>query len=63
MSRAPKYALILELDRKIRDIKLPAYTQGDAPKGASLSETMKHFMPHNYLHFSRPVPPCYQHVY
>ncbi|KAI0696344.1 hypothetical protein BC835DRAFT_1272113 [Cytidiella melzeri] len=47
-SKAPKYSLILELDRKIRDVELPKYAQGDPPRNASLSETMKHFMPINY---------------
>ena len=55
LSRAPKYSLILELDRKIRDFPLPAYTRGAAPEGASLSEIMSHFMPINYLHFSKPI--------
>ncbi|GJE93089.1 fungal-specific transcription factor domain-containing protein [Phanerochaete sordida] len=48
LSRAPKYSAILELDRKIRDVALPPYAQQPPPKGASLSETMKHFMPINY---------------
>ncbi|KIP07741.1 hypothetical protein PHLGIDRAFT_127425 [Phlebiopsis gigantea 11061_1 CR5-6] len=52
LSRAPKYSLILELDRKIRDFPLPAYTRGPAPKGASLAEIMSHFMPANYLYFT-----------
>ncbi|KAI0340282.1 hypothetical protein BDW22DRAFT_1360218 [Trametopsis cervina] len=47
-SRAPKYSLILELDRRIRDVALPKYAQGDPPRNASLSETMKHFMAINY---------------
>jgi hypothetical protein len=55
MSRAPKYSLILELDRKLRDMALPAYTQSRPPKDASLSETMKHFMPINYREFSEPI--------
>ena len=52
MSRAPRYSLILELDRKIRDMALPAYAQRLPPKDASLSETMKHFMPINYRELS-----------
>ena len=51
-ARAPKYSLILELDRKIRDTQLPGYTEGEAPKGMSLGETMQHFMPINYRELS-----------
>lgn len=51
-SRAPKYSLILELDRKIRDMPLPNYALEKPPKGASLSATMKHFMPLNYRELS-----------
>lgn len=53
MSRAPKYSLILELDRKLRDVALPTYSRGSPPKGASLGETMKHFMPINYRELSK----------
>ena len=52
LSRAPKYSAILELDRRIRDVALPQYAQRPPPKGASLSETMKHFMPINYRELS-----------
>ena len=52
-ARAPKYSLILELDRKIRDTQLPKYAQGEPPKNASLSETMSHFMPINYRELSK----------
>lgn len=51
-SRAPRYSLILELDRKIRDVELPKYAQIETPKNASMSETMKHFMPINYRELS-----------
>lgn len=51
-SRAPKYSLILELDRKIRDMELPKYAMDEPPKNASMSETMKHFMPINYRELS-----------
>ncbi|KAK0205424.1 fungal-specific transcription factor domain-containing protein [Desarmillaria ectypa] len=47
-SRAPKYSIILDLDRKVRDMELPKYAQGPPPEGAGLSETMSHFMPTNY---------------
>ena len=51
-ARAPKYSLILELDRKIRDTQLPGYTESRPKEGASLGETMKHFMPVNYRELS-----------
>ncbi|RDB28185.1 putative transcriptional regulatory protein C1F7.11c [Hypsizygus marmoreus] len=47
-SRAPRYSIILELDRKVRDMELPGYAQGSPPEGAGLSQTMSHFMPTNY---------------
>ncbi|GBE83316.1 hypothetical protein SCP_0503640 [Sparassis crispa] len=47
-SRAPKYTVILELDRKIRDMQMPRYAIGPAPVGSGLRETMLHFMPINY---------------
>ncbi|KAJ7662098.1 fungal-specific transcription factor domain-containing protein, partial [Mycena polygramma] len=51
-SRAPKYSIILELDRKIRDMELPKYATGPPPEGAGLSQTMSHFMPTNYRHLT-----------
>ncbi|KAJ7702923.1 hypothetical protein B0H16DRAFT_1347279, partial [Mycena metata] len=51
-SRAPKYSIILELDRKIRDMELPKYAIGSPPEGAGLSQTMSHFMPTNYRHLT-----------
>ncbi|KZT04988.1 uncharacterized protein LAESUDRAFT_727563 [Laetiporus sulphureus 93-53] len=51
-SRAPKYTVILDLDRKLRDMPLPKYAQGQPPQGAGLSQTMSHFMPVNYLHLT-----------
>lgn len=51
-SRAPRYSIILELDRKIRDMELPTYATGPPPQGAGLSQTMSHFMPINYRHLS-----------
>ncbi|KAJ3920554.1 hypothetical protein F5877DRAFT_15188, partial [Lentinula edodes] len=47
-SRAPKYSIILDLDRKIRDMELPKYAQGPIPEGAGLKETMSYCMPTNY---------------
>ncbi|KAK0220929.1 hypothetical protein EDD85DRAFT_983666 [Armillaria nabsnona] len=47
-SRAPKYSIILDLDRKVRDMELPKYAQGPPPEGVGLSKTMSHFMPTNY---------------
>ncbi|KAH9931591.1 fungal-specific transcription factor domain-containing protein [Fomitopsis serialis] len=51
-SRAPKYTVILELDRKLRDMPLPKYATGSPPEGKGLSETMSHYMPINYLHLT-----------
>ncbi|KAK7042315.1 fungal-trans domain-containing protein [Favolaschia claudopus] len=52
-SRAPKYSIILELDRKIRDMELPKYAAtGTPPQGLGLSQTMSHFMPINYRHLT-----------
>ncbi|RXW22701.1 hypothetical protein EST38_g3131 [Candolleomyces aberdarensis] len=47
-SRAPKYSIILELDRKVRDMELPLYAQGALPEGLGLAQTMSHFMPTHY---------------
>ncbi|KAF9078402.1 hypothetical protein BDP27DRAFT_1309531 [Rhodocollybia butyracea] len=47
-SRAPKYSIILELDRRVRDMELPKYAQGPVPEGAGLRQTMSHCMPSNY---------------
>lgn len=51
-ARAPKYSVILELDRRIRDMPLPKYSYEQPPQGAGWSQTMSHFMPINYRHFS-----------
>lgn len=51
-SRAPKYTIILDLDRKVRDMELPAYAQGSPPQGLGLAGTMSHFMPQNYRELS-----------
>ncbi|KAL1692923.1 fungal-specific transcription factor domain-containing protein [Schizophyllum commune] len=47
-ARAPRYSIILDLDRKVRNMELPKYAQGDPPTGVSLGKTMLHFMPINY---------------
>lgn len=52
-ARPPKYTVILELDRKLRDMPLPKYATGPPPEGKGLAETMKHYMPINYLHLSK----------
>ncbi|KAE9406550.1 hypothetical protein BT96DRAFT_875520 [Gymnopus androsaceus JB14] len=51
-SRAPKYSIILDLDRKVRDMELPKYAQGPIPEGAGLNQTMSHGMPMNYREFA-----------
>ncbi|KAJ7481737.1 hypothetical protein FB451DRAFT_1030751, partial [Mycena latifolia] len=51
-SRAPRYSIILELDRKVRDMEFPKYVTGPAPEGAGLGTTMTHFMPINYRHLT-----------
>ena len=48
----PKYSVILELDRRIRDMPLPKYAQGPRPQNAGMAQMMSHYMPTNYLHFS-----------
>lgn len=50
-ARAPKYSVILELDRRIRDMPLPKYSYDPPPQGAGLLQTMSHYMPINYRHF------------
>lgn len=52
-SRAPKYSIILDLDRKVRDMELPKYAQGPIPEGAGLNRTMSHCMPGNYRELSK----------
>ncbi|KAI6096181.1 fungal-specific transcription factor domain-containing protein [Pisolithus croceorrhizus] len=47
-AKVPKYSDITELDRKIRDMELPIYTQRPPDAGAGLEETMKYYMPSNY---------------
>ncbi|KAI0293876.1 fungal-specific transcription factor domain-containing protein [Multifurca ochricompacta] len=47
-ARPPKYSIILDLDRKIRDTELPQYAFDPPPDGAPFSIVMQHFMPANY---------------
>ena len=51
-AQPPKYSVILELDRRIRDMALPKYAQQPPPHDAGLAQTMSHYMPINYLHLS-----------
>ena len=55
VAHTPKYANILDLDRKIRDLALPGYSEeASEPKDSfrGLAEVMKHFMPINYRGYS-----------
>ena len=52
-ARAPKYSVIVELDRKVRDMTLPEYAIDPPPEKGNLDVTMQHFMPHNYRHLSK----------
>lgn len=69
-SRAPKYSIILDLDRKVRDMEMPLYAQqaqtlnlgsnmDGANLGLGLGETMSRFMPINYRELSACVPHSY----
>ncbi|KAI0816939.1 fungal-specific transcription factor domain-containing protein [Trametes gibbosa] len=51
-AQAPKYSIILDLDRRIRDMTLPRYALGAPPQNAGLAQTMSHYMPTNYLHLT-----------
>ncbi|KAG1737552.1 fungal-specific transcription factor domain-containing protein [Suillus paluster] len=51
-AKVPKYSVIIELDRKIRDMELPKYAQRPPREGAELAEAMKHYMPRNYRHLT-----------
>ena len=51
-ARPPKYSVILELDRKIRDMPLPKYCHDPPPQGAGWSQIMSHYMPIDYRHLS-----------
>ncbi|TFK52991.1 hypothetical protein OE88DRAFT_1656749 [Heliocybe sulcata] len=51
-ARSPKYSVILDLDRKIREMELPRYATGPTPQDRGLAETMKHLMPINYQHLT-----------
>jgi hypothetical protein len=47
-ARPPKYSVIVDLDRKIRDMELPQYALDPPPDDAPFSVVMQHFMPGNY---------------
>ncbi|TFY73407.1 hypothetical protein EWM64_g10605, partial [Hericium alpestre] len=47
-ARAPKYSVILELDRRVRDMELPRYATEPPPRGAGFDVTMSCYMPVNY---------------
>ncbi|KAF7325243.1 Fungal-trans domain-containing protein [Mycena kentingensis (nom. inval.)] len=51
-SRAPRYSIILELDRKVRDMELPKYAGGTPPEDVGLAQTMSHYMATNYRHWT-----------
>ncbi|KAI0260057.1 hypothetical protein BC834DRAFT_1013816 [Gloeopeniophorella convolvens] len=51
-ARPPKYSVIIDLDRRIRDMELPQYALEPPPDGASFSVVMQHFMPSNYHHLT-----------
>ena len=51
-ARAPKYSIIVELDRKVRDLELPRYAVDPPVPGCGLNVTMQHYMPTNYRHLS-----------
>ncbi|KAG1872941.1 fungal-specific transcription factor domain-containing protein [Suillus subalutaceus] len=51
-AKVPKYSVVIELDRKIRDLELPKYAQRPPREGAELGEAMKHYMPRNYRHLT-----------
>ncbi|KAI0059946.1 hypothetical protein BV25DRAFT_1889043 [Artomyces pyxidatus] len=51
-ARPPKYSVILELDRKVRDMNLPKFATDPAPEGAPFHITMQHYMPINYRHLT-----------
>ncbi|KAH7882993.1 hypothetical protein F5I97DRAFT_1815347 [Phlebopus sp. FC_14] len=51
-AKVPKYSVIIELDRRVRDMDLPEYSKRPPPPDAGLAETMKHYMPINYHHLT-----------
>ncbi|KAG2095698.1 uncharacterized protein F5147DRAFT_755065 [Suillus discolor] len=51
-AKVPKYSVVIELDRTIRDMELPKYAQRPPREGAELGEAMKHYMPLNYRHLT-----------
>ncbi|KAA1472018.1 hypothetical protein DENSPDRAFT_777696, partial [Dentipellis sp. KUC8613] len=51
-ARPPKYSIIIELDRKIREMDLPKYATEPPPDGGDLNVTMQCYMPINYRHLT-----------
>ncbi|KAI0049518.1 hypothetical protein FA95DRAFT_1588235 [Auriscalpium vulgare] len=51
-ARPPKYSIIIELDRKIRDMEVPKYAVDAPPEGAPFGIAMQHYMPINYRHLT-----------
>ena len=45
----PRYSDIGDLDRRIRDMPLPKFAQGELPNDPSFCEAMMRFMPHFYI--------------
>lgn len=50
--KPPKYSVILDLDRKIRDFEMPEFTRKPLPENGGLNLVMSHYMPKNYREFS-----------
>ena len=53
----PKYSVILDLDRRIRDLSLPQFSQRPLRPEASFMEAMTHSMPNIYLHACKYTEP------
>ncbi|KAH9934548.1 uncharacterized protein BXZ73DRAFT_45830, partial [Epithele typhae] len=51
-AEAPKYSVILDLDRRLRDVSLPCASQGPPPRNPTFGEMMTYYMPIYYLHTS-----------
>lgn len=57
IAKVPKYSVVIELDRKVRDMEMPKYAQRAPLPGVGLAEAMKHYMPLNYRNFSQSLSP------
>ncbi|THH32859.1 hypothetical protein EUX98_g1327 [Antrodiella citrinella] len=49
--KPPRYSVILDLDRKIRDFEMPKFTKEALPVNGGLNLVMSHYMPKNYREF------------